>query len=201
MLSMRKKQRSPFRMEVIGLRLRGIKPIRTALLIIYTTILLISPAVRAGESPLRTLLTQAAIAKPFGGDSLRVAANLLGTEAFDTAAEVMPDLVELLDSPIATATGGADFADGIVRRLGLGDMPGQLAKRHRRTGTVLKPADLDSILTGYSRRTDILVARLPNEHTCCDTAAFIEDIRGSSAFPVHMAAPAPMGVPLLYEGR
>jgi xanthine/uracil permease len=24
---------------------------------------------------------------------------------------------------------------------------------------------------------------------------------GSSAFPVHMAAPAPMGVPLLYEGR
>jgi hypothetical protein len=26
-------------------------------------------------------------------------------------------------------------------------------------------------------------------------------ICGSSAFPVHMAAPAPMGVPLLYEGR
>jgi hypothetical protein len=25
--------------------------------------------------------------------------------------------------------------------------------------------------------------------------------KGSSAFPVHMAAPAPMGVPLLYEGR
>jgi putative DNA primase/helicase len=28
-----------------------------------------------------------------------------------------------------------------------------------------------------------------------------EDVSGSSAFPVHMAAPAPMGVPLLYEGR
>jgi hypothetical protein len=112
-------------METIGLRLRGIpnKPIRTALLI-TCTILLISPAVRAGESPLRSLLTQAAIAKPFGGDSLRVAANLLGTEAFDAAAEVMPELLERLASPITTATGGADFADGIVRRLGLGDMPG-----------------------------------------------------------------------------
>ena len=47
-------------METIGLMLCGIpnKPIRTALLI-TCTILLISPAVRAGESPLRALLTQA----------------------------------------------------------------------------------------------------------------------------------------------
>jgi hypothetical protein len=37
------------------------------------------------------------------------------------------------------------------------------------------------------------------------TANFLVNRRmnksGSSAFPVHMAAPAPMGVPLLYEGR
>jgi hypothetical protein len=164
-------------MEAIGLRLRAIpnKPIRAALLIICT-ILLVSPAVRAGESPLRALLTQAAIAK-FGGDSVRVAANLLGTEAFDAAAEVMPDLVGRLDRPIDTATGGADFADGIVRRLGLDDMPGRLAKWHLRSGTVLKPSDLDRILTGYSKRTDILVAELPESPTCCDTAAVIEDIR------------------------
>ena len=112
-------------------------------MLITCTILLISPTVRAGESPLKALLTQAAIAKTFGADSLRVAANLLATEAFDAAAEVMPDLAERLERPIDTAAGGADFSDRIVRRLGLGDMPGRLDKWQRRPGIVLMPSDIE----------------------------------------------------------
>jgi hypothetical protein len=195
-----------FRMEANSLRLSSIrlsiilnKPIRAALLT-ACSILLFSPAIRAGEPPLRARLTQEAIAKSFGAESVRVAANLLETEVFDAAAEVMPDLTERLERPIETATSGADFADMIVRRLGLGDMPGKLDKWHQRPSTVrpatvLKPSDLDRILTGYIKRAGILVAEFPNEPACCDTAAFVEDIRagGPSGDTLMAVGGAPAG--------
>ena len=107
----------------------------------------------------------------------------------------MPDLAKRLERPLETATGGADFADMIVRRLGLSGIPGKLEKWLTGTRLPVEAIGHRRILTGYYSRAGRLVAELPDPAACCDTAAIIEDIRagGPSEHTLAMVGGAAAG--------
>ena len=126
---------------------------------------------------MRIRLEQAAGAKTFGAESALVAANLLRTEAFDPIPDAMPDLPELLEQPIETATGGAALADEVLRRLGLDGLHDKLEMWNRSSDSQSDPSDPDKLWTDYLETTSALLAELPESPPCCDAVTILDDIR------------------------
>ncbi|QQP90263.1 hypothetical protein IGS68_03105 [Skermanella sp. TT6] len=140
------------------------------------------------EAASRERLERAALAKAAGIDALLVPANLLETEAFDVPDGVQPLLADLLRRPIETATGGADLADRVIRRLGLENAADMLGSWGRRDAAGPGRSGLRERLADYGRTVTDLLAELPEAPACCDVPAILADLHAGGPGAATLAA-------------
>ncbi|UEM04424.1 hypothetical protein JL101_002990 [Skermanella rosea] len=140
------------------------------------------------ETASRERLERAVLAKAAGIDALLVPANLLETEAFDVPDSVQPLLADLLRRPIETATGGADLADRVIRRLGLENAADLLGSWGRRDAAEPGRSGLRERLADYGRTVADLLAELPEAPACCDVPAILADLHAGGPGAAALAA-------------
>src|SRR4051812_41816579 len=145
-------------------------------------------------------LHEAAAAKSFGPESLGIAANLIGEEGFETPAESMPELLDLLSHPVETARGGFVLADNLSGRLGLTGLPEKLMKwglaKPALSSADLDPGNLESMVTRYLDDVAALEAGMPAIPPGCDINAILTDLEagGPSAASLSALGGASVGV-------